>query len=131
MKLYICDEEKISKYNLPEEVQESFIIHYLPSGVKKEYDISVESKDNNWTIRSNGKINFLQNSCVNETIFLNNYSSYDIQISSDNKNRRLFCLPGYNENYTDYSTFNMQNLVIGSGYNSNLVYQNQIFIRQH
>ena len=59
MKVYISDSEKLTKYNLPKEVQESYLIQYQPNGSKKVFDISIESNENNWILKSNGMVNVI------------------------------------------------------------------------
>ena len=61
MRLYITDEEKLTKFDLPLEIQESFIVPYRPANSKKEYTINVESGKENWILKSNGLVNLISN----------------------------------------------------------------------
>lgn len=61
LKLYIADEQKLAKYDLPEEIQESFLISYKPSNSKREYTINIEASEDKWFLKSNGLVNIIQN----------------------------------------------------------------------
>ena len=65
MKLFIADDYKLTKFNLPKEAQESFLITYKPGISKKEYTISIESKDGFWILKSNGLVNVIENGQAN------------------------------------------------------------------
>ena len=131
MKVYISDSEKLTKYNLPKEVQESYLIQYQPNGSKKVFDISIESNENNWILKSNGMVNVIENNYTVQSATLSNYYTCELKMSIDNEKRYLYCLPNYNEKYTDFSIYNMANIVIGNGYNCNINFPSPLLSENH
>ena len=73
MRLYIADDEKLTKFELPLEIRESFLIPYKIVNSKKEYLITIEGIDGKWQIRSNGSINVIQNNVTVMESILNPY----------------------------------------------------------
>lgn len=131
MRLYIADGLKLTKYDLPDEIQESFLISYKPTNSKKEYTINIEAIDGKWFLKSNGLVNIIQNENTVLEAELSNYSSYQLEITSDRSQKYLYCLPGYDEKFVDVSIFNTPNIIIGNGTNCNICYQHQMIINQH
>lgn len=131
MKVYISDSEKLTKYNLPKEVQESYLIQYQPNGYKKVLDISIESNNNNWLIKSNGLVNIIENDYTVQNAILSNYYTCELKMFMDNQKRYLYCLPNYNEKYTNFLIYNMQSIVIGNGHKCNIKYSNALLTEKH
>lgn len=131
MRLYIADGVKLNKYDLPEEIQESFLISYKPTNSKKEYTINIEANEGKWFLKSNGLVNIIQNEITILDAELINYSVYQLEITSDRSQKYLYCLPGYDEKFNDVGIFNVQKLIIGSDINCNVCYQSQNIINQH
>ena len=131
LKLYVADGEKLTKFNLPKEIQESFLMNYKPSFSSEEYTISIESKNDNWFLESNGQVNIIQNESIVLDSPLMDYSFHQLEISSNNKRLYLYCFPSKDDNYVDVSTFNINRLTIGSSNQDNVVYKNPNVIANH
>ncbi len=131
VRIYIADDEKLTKFDLPQDVQESLLIPYKPSNSKKEYFINIEANDGKWVLKSNGLINIIQNESVVLDVPLLNYSCYQLEINNDKSLKKLYCLPKYDEKYVDVSIFNVPKVTIGSGLTCNVCYQSQEVSEQH
>ena len=127
MKLFIADNCRLTKFNLPKEVQESFLITYKPYNSKKEYTISIESNDNNWVFKSNGLVNLIQNGSIALDAILSDYSTHQLEITGDKEPKFLYCIPSIEQNLTDINTFGIQTITIGNNNNCNIFYANNIF----
>ena len=98
MKLYIADKEKLTTYDLPEKVSESFLFSYTPVTTNIEIFISIYSKDGNWFIKNtndftiNGK---------NEDIKIDTYETYAIKFKGTIDTVYLYTYEGYNNIYKD------------------------------
>lgn len=131
VRLYIADEQKLTKFDLPQEVQESFLVPYKPSNSKKEYTINIEANEDKWYLKSNGLVNIIQNESIALEAPLSYYSFYQLEITSDKSQKYLYCLPKYNEKFLDVNIFNVPNITIGNAVNCNIYYQHQRVIGQH
>lgn len=131
MKLYITDGEKITKFNLPKEIQESVLITYKSSFSYHDYIISIESVNGNWFLKSNGVVNVIENNMIVRDSKINNYSSHQLEIYNNKKKLFLYCFPLKDDNYIDISTFNVNTITIGNSTQDNIVYQNSKVIANH
>ena len=52
MKIFILDKFKITKFNLPEKIEDSFLIPYKSYNNTNENLITVEAVENNWQLKS-------------------------------------------------------------------------------
>lgn len=131
LKLFIADKYKLTKFNLPKEAQESFLITYKPSNSKKNYTISIESSNNNWILKSNGLVNLVQNGSVALDTNLSNYSCHQLEIVGDKEPKFLYCMPSVDENLIDVSIFGVQKITIGNTNNCNIFYPNNRLQNNH
>ena len=79
MKVLLIDKNRISKYNLPEKIEDSFVISYKTlSG--KECVITLEAVNNNWVLKSNGSVNVCNGTNGINQINLIDYSGYLLKV---------------------------------------------------
>ena len=78
MKLFLIDKNKISKYILPEEANETFTVSYSNDLVK--CFISFEGKDNKWFLKSNGNVNVFENNTEKVEAEVKICAKYDLRI---------------------------------------------------
>lgn len=130
MRLYIADDEKLTKFDLPKEVQESFVVPYRPANSKKEYTINIESGEENWILKSNGLVNLIRNGQIVLDEPLKDFFCYELE-TDDKKRAFLYCLPTFDENNIDISTFNAKQITIGNSQNCNIWFQNNKVSGQH
>ena len=112
------DELKLTKFDLPQEIQESFLFQYVSD--YKEYPISIEALDNKWQIKSNGKINVIINNAIVMDTFISEYNVYDLEIASTKKMLKLYCLPSVDENLINMSLFDINEIKIGNNPTCNI-----------
>ena len=60
LRIFIADKDKLTKFNLPKEAEESFLVTYKPNNSKKEYTINIEARENKWVLKSNGLVNIVK-----------------------------------------------------------------------
>lgn len=124
MKLFIEDKDKLNKYILPKEAQDSFLIIYKPENSKQEYSINIESNEGKWLLRSNGMVNVLENGVIVNEAPLEEYYSYVLQINGSDEQRIIYCLPFIEEKSMDASVFGVSQITIGNSLNCNICYNN-------
>lgn len=97
MRLYIADDEKLTKFELPTEIRESFLVPYKDISSKKEYLITIEAVDGNWQVKSNGSINVLENNMTVMENILNLYIPVSCEIVSEKKKLTICLMPTIDE----------------------------------
>ncbi len=131
MKIFILDNDKITKFNLPHEIQGSFLIPYRTTSSKKECNINIEARDGKWVLKSNGLVNVIQNGSLVLDTVLKEYSYQELEILSIDRNTRiLYCLPQVESNLISVSMFNVSSITIGSG-NCNICYRSDFINSEH
>ena len=131
LRIFIADKDKLTKFNLPKEVEESFLVTYKPNNSKKEYTITIESCDNKWLLKSNGLVNLIQNGSVELSAELKDYFCYQLEVGGSKEERFLYCLPYSEEIYSDISLFNINKINIGNTNTSNICYSNNRIINDN
>ena len=122
MKIFIEDNDKISKYELPKDPSESFLITYKPENSKNEYSINIESKENEWILKSNGLVDVLENGNLIDEAPLKDYYSYALKINGEDYYRILYCFPYIEEKSLDASVLGINQITIGSDISCNICY---------
>ena len=78
MKIFILDKYKITKFNLPEKVEDSFLIPYKGYNNKNDNFVTVEANEDKWQLKSNGAVNILDGTNTVNNITLENYNYYTL-----------------------------------------------------
>ena len=131
MKIFILDKYKITKFNLPTEIQDSFLIPYSGYNNKNESAVTVEAKDGKWRLKSNGTINVFDGQNLIDSVFLENYSYYSLKILGQEEFATLFALPPKEEDTYKLSTKDLMSITIGSSQNANISYKNSLTAQIH
>ncbi len=131
MKIFILDKSKITKFNLPEKIEDSFLIPYISYETGKENLVTVEAKGENWQLKSNGNANVFNSRNVIDSIQLENYSSYSLKISGQSENVTLIALPSKDEETYKLNVQNLSSISIGSSGNCNICYKNDLTAEIH
>ena len=131
MRLYIADDEKLTKFELPLEIRESFLIPYKIVNSKKEYLITIEGIDGKWQIRSNGSINVIQNNVTVMESILNPYIPVKCEVVNERKMLTVFLMPTVEEKTSLVSFFGINSITIGSSPTDNVYYQGSGIIQAH
>ena len=126
MKLLILDEDKLTKFLLPNLIEETYLIHYKADNSDIENTITIESNNNEWQIKSNGSVDIIENNTIKDFAILKEYMYYYLKINTLSKIVILYAVPSIvYENY-ELSTNNLSNITIGSSKDCNISYSNQL-----
>ena len=69
MRLYIQEQNRLIKYNLPAKVDGSLLFSYKSYDTGIENSINIDSNQNNWILKSNGNVNIVgTNANVTEAV---------------------------------------------------------------
>ena len=131
VRLYIADNEKLTKFDLPQEVRESFLIPYKTGNSKKEYLITIEGVNGNWQVKSNGQINVLENNTTALEGLLKLYVPIVLEVVNEKKVLNVFLMPTVEENTISLSLYGNNNLFIGSDSGDNVFYTQNGIIGKH
>ena len=126
MRLLILDEKKLAKYDLPTEIEETFLIHYKSDNSDIENVITVEAINNEWQLKSNGSVDIIENNNIKDLAAISEYQYCNLKINSVGKIVILYCVPSIeNKNY-ELSTSNLSSITIGKSNNCNICYSNSL-----
>lgn len=131
MRLYIADDEKLTKFDLPLEIRESFLVPYRTFNSKKEYLITIEGIDGKWQVRSNGSINVIENNMTMMESILNPYLPVECEIVNEKKKLIICLMPTMEETSALVSFYGVNSLTIGSTSNDNIYYQGRGILQNH
>ncbi len=131
VRLYIADNEKLTKFDLPQEVRESFLIPYRTGNSRKEYLITVEGVNRKWQVKSNGSVNVVENNITIMEGLLNYYVPITLEVVNEKKMLNVFLMPTIEENTISLSLYGNSNLLIGSAPSDNIFYQQSGVVQNH
>ena len=131
MKIFILDKFKITKFELPEKVEDSFLIPYKGYNNKNDIFVTVESNNDKWQLKSNGSVNILDGANIMDNIVLENYNYYTLKILGQEDYVTLFSLPSKDEEIYKLDTKGLTNITIGSSQNANISYRNNLTAELH
>lgn len=131
VRIYIADDEKLTKFDLPQEIRESFLVPYKMMDSKKEYLITVEGVKGKWQVKSNGSINVIENSVTIMDSVLNTYIPITCEVVNEKKMLTICLMPTVDENSLLVSLYGTNNITIGSSPTDNIFYQGKNIIQNH
>jgi type VII secretion protein EssC, C-terminal domain len=123
MKVLLIDRNKITKYELPEKAEDSFVINYKPIGGKDSV-ITLEAENNNWKLRSNGSVNIMNASLMVNEVELVNYGGYLLKFLGVDNYVVLYAIPTVEKEKYKLDFSGMDRITIGSSENCNICYHN-------
>ena len=131
MKLLILDQYRITKFVLPEKIEETFLIPYKIKGNSIDNVITIEAENNKWVIKSNGNVDVLNGDIPRDKAILDNYQYYKLKVTGITENSILYCMP-----YCDSVTYNLSidtldKITIGSSNNCHICYSNSLVMDIH
>ena len=131
MKIFILDKFKITKFNLPEKVEDSFLIPYNGYNNKNDNVVTVEANNDKWQLKSNGNVNIIDGTNLLDSVILENYSYYSLKILGQNEYGTLFAMPSKDEETYKLDFKNLKSITIGSSPNTNIYYRNNLTSEIH
>ena len=126
VKIFILDKYKITKFNLPEKVEDSFLIPYKGNNNKNENYVTVEASDDKWKLKSNGNINIMDNSVLVSDVILENYDYHFLKVLGQEEIVTLFSLPSKETEEYELAVNNLTSITIGSSSGCNISYRNSL-----
>ena len=125
MKIFIMDKEKLTRYNLPLKIEETFSISYKSSNYKEEILITLEAREDKWYLKSNGSVNVFNNNYEVDGVFAKKYDSYNLKPFYSEEFITIFFLPITNENTYKLSYNQLNSIKIGKNKQCNIIYNDQ------
>ena len=130
MLISILDNERIVKFNLPENSEETYLIKYRPVGSNIEKDLNLISKDNKWYIKSNGSIDAVRDNKIVDEALLELHTKCLLSVSGQKIYSILYC-SSYNEDTKKYTFPNIEKITIGKNANCTISYNDTLMAPEH
>ncbi len=130
MLISIMDNDKLTKFNLPDKAEENFLIKYRPVGTNVDKDINIESIDSKWYIKSNGSIDVVLDNKIVDKALLEEHSQYFLSISGQKIYSILYCSPSSEEKHK-YSFSSVNKITIGKDPQNTICYNNSLMAPIH
>ena len=124
MKIFLIDKTKISKHELPEKIEDSFVISYKPLDGTESF-ITVEAINGKWNLKSNGSVNIIGESLVLAESILENYQKYVLKFLGLDTPIILYAMPTVEPENYKLDLKGLNNISIGDGPNNNIYYNNK------
>ena len=131
MKIVILDKVKITKFNLPEKIEDSFLISFKVNNNKETNYVTVEEKDSKWQLKSNGNVTIMSGTTKVREAFLDEGSYYMLKVLGQKELLTLFALASRDEETYKLSTNGINNITIGSSTQTNISYRNNVTGKVH
>ncbi len=129
--IYILDRNKITKYSLPNIVEDVFVIKYYSEDKNEEILININYQDNEWIIRSNGSVNIIENNIwTSKKLELHTLIKLTINGVSDDV--YLYCSPIVETEYL-YMPLdnNNKNIKIGNDDKCDIIFKSNNVFEEH
>jgi len=131
MKIFILDRFKITKFDLPQKVEDSFLIPYKGYNNKNDNFVTVEANNDKWQLKSNGTVNILDGTNIVDDIYLEAYNYYLLKILGQEEVAVLFTIPSREEETYKLDVKNLTRITIGASPNCNISYRNNLTAELH
>lgn len=131
MRLYIQEQKKLIKFNLPSKIDGSLLFSYRGENDTIDNTVNIDSANNQWILKSNGSMNIVGKDMFIPQVVLSDYCCIPIQILSRNEIVYLFCLPSVEESLLTYNSNASTTITIGSDANNNIIYNQSMMFPQH
>lgn len=111
MKVFLADNKKITKYQLPSKIDDTFLINYLIQD--KEYSILFKMVDGKLHLKSSGTVNVIINEEVKDFVKIDFYKKYNLKIVGLPYYIETYFMPNF-ENLFKVSFGSLESINIGS-----------------
>ena len=130
MKIFILDKFKITKFNLPEKIEDSFLVPYKGDNSHDNF-ATIEASDGKWQLKSNGTINIFDGTNIVENAILEDYNYYSLKVLGQNDVVTLFSLPSREQESYKLEFKKITSITIGSSESANISYKNNLTADLH
>ena len=126
MKLFIADSKRLTKYNLPNKIEEYFLIEYKGIDGDENHCITLGSDNGMWKIKSNGDIDIISNDIILPEVELKEYRFFKLKVSGSNESITIFSMPNQESKIYKLSYSNLETIKIGNSPKNNINYVCQL-----
>ncbi len=130
MLITIMDNDRLTKFNLPEKVEENFLVKYRPVDSNVDRDINIISVGDKWYLKSNGSIDVAVDNHIVDQVPLEEHAQYYLSVSGQKIYSILYCAPS-NEEKNKYKIINTTELTIGKSNSNAICYDNDLVAPNH
>ena len=123
MRVLLLDGKGLTKLELPEEVNGSFLLKYKPYDSKVVRELSVEAKDGKWVLNNSNALGILDNkNSYLDSFVLDNFSHCMLHLYDRNEFLDLYAIPTI-ERDSIRGLVTSNNISIGSTASCSIIYQ--------
>lgn len=130
MRLYILEGNKIVKFDLPQKMEEYFLIKHKFFNNVDENTITVVSKNEKWYINSNVNVNIISNNSIVQSELLNDYSCYYLKVLNIKEKILLYAMPTLDRETYKCNISNVTSIPIGTAKDNYIIY-NDNMVKEH
>jgi len=124
------DKKKITKLVLQDTVSGLYNLEFQPENSALKKKVTIESDGTKWYLKSNGKINVLEDGRTVPEIGLTEYNYYPLKIKGSKDHIGLFFMPLTEDKYYRTTTQD-DNITIGSAHDSAIRYNHKFILPTH
>lgn len=128
MKIFILDKYKITKFELPKKIEDSFLVPYNKYETKVDSFITIEANEDKWQVRSNGNANLANNL---DKAVLGDYDYYKIKVLGQEETPILFAIPSVDEDSYKLDVNKLTSITIGKAASNSICYNNELTDQLH
>ena len=126
MKLYICDQNKMTMYNLPVKSSDDFVVYYNTLDSKSNALITLNLNNNSWFLKNDENVSCLN--CQDEKVKLELYRCYRLKIINSKNLITIFVVP-LNDTLYKLSICGLDKITIGQS-KTNIISFNNPFLAE-
>jgi S-DNA-T family DNA segregation ATPase FtsK/SpoIIIE len=131
MKVYLVDDIKVTKFDLPKTNDDFFTYNYSIINTNIKCPITFESKNDRWQLKSNGTVNIYKENEVCDAVEVVPYSSFRLKITDYNSIVTIYFTTDEKEQEYKLDLDGITTLNIGRNSNCNILYNRPDVALQH
>lgn len=113
MKLFVCDSNKINSYQLPDKVEDFYMINYLYDDTSSQISVTLKAENGRWIIKSDESVAIYSDGMIVNEAALDDYASYQVKFSDLDFFIYIQIMPDI-EPYAELSIQNLSTITIGN-----------------
>lgn len=131
MKIFLADDKRIIKYNLPTKIEEYFLITYKDIEGLDDHSITIEAESGNLKLKSNGDVNIVSSQGISYECILTDYCYSHLKINGQKDNIILFTTPTQEEKLYKIDYTNLNKITIGNSPKNQINYKHDLVSEVH
>lgn len=129
MNIYITDKKNLTKYKLPEKIEESFLFSHKTNG-KNEYQISLIYQNDKLNFKNDTSVYLQMGQQIPAIVTINDYDHYEIKFKNNPEKNYIYFAPS-KDTITKRLGFNKENITIGNNTSCNICYKDELTLPTH